>query len=432
MRAALLAWYRARRRDLPWRGIDDPYAIWISEVMLQQTQVATALPYFARWMDRFPDVASLAAAPLDQVLSAWQGLGYYARARNLHAAAQTVVEALGGQLPTTFAGLRALPGIGEYTAAALASIAYGEPVAAVDGNVERVMARLYGIADDVGRAAGRRAIREAAARWVVGPSPGDVNQALMELGATVCTPRRPDCAACPVAACCIALATGRANALPVKARATAARRVDAIAWLIRSADGRWLVGRRPERGLLGGLWEFPLTHVAGSQSVAGSRGGLGRPAADVDIDVDALAAGGHLSAADRRALASLARARLGVDVTDLALLPVVVHAFSHLRLRVVPIVGAVAGGGPGDLGVAETAGAYWLPDVAAGDAAYEALAWSSDADIEGLPASTFVRRLVAATKATSEGPVRSVHLDVDDPLEIQAALAAVVVGAPAG
>lgn len=386
-RAALLAWYGARGRALPWRATADPYAVWISEAMLQQTRVATAVPYYARWMARFPDVADLARAPLDEVLSAWQGLGYYARARNLHAAARAVVADHDGRLPQTAAGLRALPGIGDYTAAAVASIAFGEPVAAVDGNIERVMARWHGIDDDVGRAAGRRAVREAAACWVVGPSPGDtgpaqtirgnppasstpnrpspgdVNQALMELGATVCTPREPSCDACPIAAGCAARAAGRAAELPVKRRAAAPRRAEAIAWILAAPGGARLVARRPERGLLGGLWEFPLSHVTRMP--------------------------------DPPALARLAAERLGVRIGPLAVRPPFVHAFSHLRLSVTPLVGELAAGSI-SAAIAEPPAPYWSPDAAAGDAAYDALAWLDDDELAARPMSTLMRRLVAA------------------------------------
>lgn len=384
-RSTLLAWYAAGRRDLPWRAARaDPYAVWVSEIMLQQTQVATALPYYQRWMARFPDVASLAAAPLDDVLSAWQGLGYYARARNLHAAARAVVAEHGGRLPATAAALRALPGIGEYTAAAVASIAFGEPVAAVDGNIERVMARWHGIADDVGRAAGRRAVRAAAARWVVGPAPGDVNQALMELGATVCTPRGPRCGECPIAPGCAARLGGRPEGLPVKARPAAARHAAAVALVVRDRDGRWLVARRPARGLLGGLWEFPLAHVA--MMLDGAPG----------------------ETPDLAAAAAMARARLGLAVTARAVLPAVEHAFSHRRLSVVPVLYDRCD--PYDLydpcdpsapdhpapRVAEPPAAFWLPDAPAGDAAYDALAWLDDAELAARPMSTLMRRLLAA------------------------------------
>ncbi|PZN08590.1 MAG: A/G-specific adenine glycosylase, partial [Bacillota bacterium] len=198
VRSRLLHWYDRCRRDLPWRRTRDPYAILVSEIMLQQTRVETALPYYRRFLERFPTVERLAAATEAEVLRAWQGLGYYGRARNLWRAARAIVQRHGGRVPAEWEALIALPGIGEYTAGAVLSIAFGQPVAAVDGNAERVLARLFGIDDDLSRAPGRRAVRERAAELVASPRPGDVNQAVMELGATICTPREPACGNCPV------------------------------------------------------------------------------------------------------------------------------------------------------------------------------------------------------------------------------------------
>lgn len=222
IRRDLAAWYARHRRTLPWRADagaagdgaspvlhPDPYAVWISEVMLQQTQVATATPYFQRWMARFPRVADLAAADLDAVLGFWQGLGYYARARNLHRAARAIMTVHGGRLPDDVEALRRLPGIGAYTAGAIASIAFGLREPAVDGNARRVLARLGAIAGDPARGAAAAAIHALARRLADDPAPGDVNQALMELGATVCVPRTPRCGGCPVAGHCRAFATGR-------------------------------------------------------------------------------------------------------------------------------------------------------------------------------------------------------------------------------
>lgn len=255
-RAALLSWFRERKRDLPWRRSRDPYAIWVSEVMSQQTRMETVVGYHARWMAAFPTVADLAAADEEDVMQHWQGLGYYSRARNLHRAARVVVRDHGGRLPETAAGLRGLPGIGDYTAGAVASIAYGEPVPAVDGNVVRVMARLTGEARDVGRAPAARAIRAAAASWVDQDRPGDWNQAVMDLGAAVCTPCPPDCGACPLRPACVAHREGTVAKIP---RKKAKKRPLAVAmrFAVVQEGGRVLLVKNPEGGLLAGLWGLP-------------------------------------------------------------------------------------------------------------------------------------------------------------------------------
>ncbi|RMF05515.1 MAG: A/G-specific adenine glycosylase, partial [Chloroflexi bacterium] len=214
IRAELLRWYRRNGRALPWRDETDPYRIWVSEVMLQQTQVATVVPYYHRFLARFPTVEALAAASQEQVLKLWEGLGYYARARNLHRAAREIVEKWSGRLPQSGAQLRTLPGFGEYTAAAVASIAFGEPVAAVDGNVKRVLARLFAVETDVTRNPGARHIGQAAQQLLESRHPGDWNQAVMELGATVCTPTSPRCAGCPLRKWCRARQLGLQSELP--------------------------------------------------------------------------------------------------------------------------------------------------------------------------------------------------------------------------
>ncbi|HHN67140.1 MAG TPA: A/G-specific adenine glycosylase, partial [Thermopetrobacter sp.] len=217
--AQLLAWYDAHRRDLPWRAPPgarpDPYHVWLSEIMLQQTTVATVRRRFPAFVARWPDVRALAATPLEEVLAAWAGLGYYARARNLHACARVVAERMGGRFPASVEALRRLPGIGPYTAAAVASIAFGVPVAALDANLERVMARLFAI--DTPLPAGKREIAEAARALIPKERPGDFNQAAMDLGATVCRARNPQCDACPLRAHCLAHRRGIATTLPRKA-----------------------------------------------------------------------------------------------------------------------------------------------------------------------------------------------------------------------
>lgn len=256
----LLNWFDQHAAALPWRNTRDPYHIWLSEIMLQQTQVATVVDYYTRFLARFPTVAALAAAPLDDVLKAWEGLGYYSRARNLHRAARVIMDAHGGQLPSAASDLQKLPGIGRYTAHAIASIAFGAAVAVLDGNVTRVLTRLYDIADDVAEAATRRRLWALAEALLPADRPGDHNQAMMELGRVVCTPRRPRCAACPVRAHCAAFAAGVQAARPVKQPKAPTPHYDVAAGVIHGMGanaGYLLIAQRPADGLLGGLWEFP-------------------------------------------------------------------------------------------------------------------------------------------------------------------------------
>ena len=255
-RKRLLDWYRANKRAMPWRETRDPYAIWISEAMLQQTRVETVIPYWQRFLTLFPDVHALATAELDDVLGAWAGLGYYARARNLQATARLIDEHHGGRLPDDAETLQTLPGIGRYTAGAVASIAFDRPEPVLDGNVKRVLTRLLGIREDIGRPAVIERLWQEAGVLVHGPHPGDLNQALMELGATICTVRTPRCANCPVSRFCDARAQGDAESLPIKTRKKPARKVEAVAALV-IRRGKALAVRRPTRGLLGGLWDLP-------------------------------------------------------------------------------------------------------------------------------------------------------------------------------
>ena len=273
---ALVGWYRSVRRDLPWRRTRDPYAVWVSEVMLQQTRVPVVVPYWQRWMARFPSAAALAGAPLDDVLAVWSGLGYYGRARNLHRGAREVVARYGGRLPDTAAELRSLPGIGRYTAGAIASIAFDRREPLVDGNVARVLARLFAVEEDVKSAAGQKRLWQLAADLVPDQAPGDFNQALMELGATLCAPAAPRCAACPLAASCRAHQEGRTGELPRMPE----RRRDSdkpllaatAAWVERG--GRLLLARRVAGGLFGGLWELPQAPDPEALAVALAQLGL--------------------------------------------------------------------------------------------------------------------------------------------------------------
>lgn len=252
IRRRLLAFYDDERRDLPWRGADDPYRVWVSEVMLQQTRVKTVIPYYRRWMERFPDVDALAEADLDDVLQVWKGLGYYSRARRLHRAARLVRERHDGKLPGSADQLRELPGVGEYTAGAVASIAFERPVPAVDGNARRVLARLFDLPDP-----GPSELRDLARDLVDPERPGAFNQALMELGARICQPTSPACSRCPVGSVCLALERGTvAERPPSRDRPEPKRREVAVAVPV-DGRGRTLLVRRPEEGLLGGMWEFP-------------------------------------------------------------------------------------------------------------------------------------------------------------------------------
>jgi len=255
---ALLCWYAVDKRRLPWRteggARPDPYRVWLSEVMLQQTTVAAVKPYFETFTRRWPTVAALAAARDEEVMAAWAGLGYYARARNLIACARTVASDHGGRFPEEEAELRKLPGIGAYTAAAIAAIAFGKRAVAVDGNVERVVARLYAVEESL--PAARPGIRALADRLTPAEGAGDFAQAMMDLGATICTPRDPDCPRCPVKAWCAAYAGGNPGRYPVKAPKTARPRREGVAyWLER--DGNVLLVRRPAKGLLGGMLALP-------------------------------------------------------------------------------------------------------------------------------------------------------------------------------
>ncbi|MFN4242682.1 MAG: A/G-specific adenine glycosylase [Tepidisphaerales bacterium] len=267
--ATLLTWFDRARRDLPWRRpLDrpdaplDPYAVLVSEAMLQQTQVATVIPYFNRWMQRFPTVEALAAADENEVLTYWQGLGYYRRARNLYNAARMLVERHQGQFPRDLTALRALPGVGPYTAGAIASIAFDEPVPLVDGNVQRVLLRLDAQLLDPRSKDGQRWLWERAGQLVPANRPGDFNSALMELGATVCSPRKPRCLNCPVAMFCEAHHAGTAERIPPPRPTRTLPHVRRTVWCVRRADGRWLLERRPTTGRWAGLWQFPSRDFA--------------------------------------------------------------------------------------------------------------------------------------------------------------------------
>ena len=260
----LLKWWDADHADLPWRRSKDPYAIWVSEIMLQQTQIATVIPYYERWLARFPTMQTLADAPLDDVLKLWEGLGYYSRARNLHAAAQMVMVEFNGRLPQTVAELTKLKGIGRYTAGAIASIAYDEPAPILDGNVIRVLSRLNDLPDDVTQTATKKELWQLAEQLVPPSRPGDFNQALMELGQQLCLPAKPMCLLCPLSPHCLARQRGTQLERPVRPPRQRTPHYEVVAGIIwqdkaaiGSTTGKFLIAQRPLDGLLGGLWEFP-------------------------------------------------------------------------------------------------------------------------------------------------------------------------------
>ena len=256
MRRAILAWHDRSARDLPWRGQRDPYRIWVSEIMLQQTRAETVIPYYLRFLEHYPTVEALAAAPEEALLKDWEGLGYYSRARNLHRAAQVVAGELGGRFPQTVQGLCALPGVGAYTAGAVASMAFGLPEPAIDGNQVRVLSRLFAVQGEVQSPPVKKRLREQALLLLDRERPGDFNQALMGLGALICLPRNPKCSGCPAAHLCLAKAQELQGQLPQTAP-KAGQRVERRAVALVFWEDKVLVRQRPDKGLLARMWEFP-------------------------------------------------------------------------------------------------------------------------------------------------------------------------------
>ena len=320
----LLEWWDAGHADLPWRRSRDPYAIWVAEVMLQQTQVASVIPYFQRWMANFPDVEALAVAYLDEVLKLWEGLGYYSRARNLHAAATTVCTEYGGQIPDSVDELMKLKGIGPYTAGAIASIAFGRPAPVLDGNVTRVISRLWDIEENVTRSSTRKQLWHLAERMIDHKRPGDFNQALMELGQRICLPVLPLCQQCPLAAQCLSRQRGSQSKRPVRPPRKRTPHHDMTAGVILGKDNRMLIVRRPIDGLLGGLWEFP--------------GGLRAPEE-------------KLSEALRRRV----KEALGIEIQVGQALGRVEHAYTHFRVTLHAFRARHVAGVPQPMGVSDSA-----------------------------------------------------------------------------
>ena len=254
----LLRWFWANHRVLPFRSDPTPYHVWVSEIMLQQTRVSAAVPYYERFVQELPDIPALAACEEERLLKLWEGLGYYSRVRNLQKAARIVCEQYGGQLPGDLAALKKLPGIGDYTAGAIASIGFGIPAPAVDGNVLRVFARLYNDEGDIMQPAVKAATTQKVMAQQPAEAPGDFNQALMELGALVCTPGQPDCAACPLQALCLGRQSGNPARLPQKTPKKARKKCELTLCLAQDAAGRWLLQKRGEQGVLAGLWQPPV------------------------------------------------------------------------------------------------------------------------------------------------------------------------------
>ena len=253
----LIDWYQSVKRTMPWRDTDDPYRIWVSEIMLQQTRVDQAQPYFERFVEAFPTVHALADAERDEVLRVWEGLGYYSRARYLHNAAQLIVDEFDGAVPDTYDAIRELPGVGPYTAAAVLSIAYDKPHAVLDGNVIRVLSRVFAVEENVKSAPVKRRLQAAADALIDPEQPGTFNQAMMELGALICTPRSPSCADCPVQPACQAETDGNPEDYPVTPDKKPIPHYDIAVGLVFDDEGHLLIQRRPDDGMLGGLWEFP-------------------------------------------------------------------------------------------------------------------------------------------------------------------------------
>ena len=291
--AILLKWFAAHGRDLPWRSgaPRDPYKVWVSEIMLQQTKVEAVRPYYDSWMERFPDIPSLAAASQDDVLRQWQGLGYYSRARNLHEAVKEVAASYGGKVPDTKKDILALKGVGEYTAGAILSIAYGKEEIAVDGNVLRVFSRLYDIDGNVLSSPVKKKITELARRQIPQGQAGAFNEALMDFGAMICIPKSPHCGECPLADYCLARKAGREKELPLRVtkKNVPAEQVTVV---VVSRDGKWLIHRRPPQGLLASMWEFP--NVVGDGGREGVRRLVQEAGVAVALEKDVLGSLKHV------------------------------------------------------------------------------------------------------------------------------------------
>ena len=334
---------------MPWRETNDPYRIWISEIMLQQTQVDTVIPYYQRFLKIFPDVGALARASEEEVLKAWENLGYYSRARNLRAAAKMIVQDFNGQIPDSPEEIQTLPGIGQYSAGAILSIAYGKPLPAVDGNVRRILSRLFAIRKPVDDASEQKKLLALASSLVPAKNPGDFNQALMDLGATICKPKNPDCKVCPVAMICLAHQESLQDVLPLTRKTPRIPHRLAVCTVIGNAEGKLLVLQRPATGLLASLWKLPGGFVNGIEKV-------------------------------EAALARNVKDELGISIRPGKKLASVNHTYTHFKTTLEAFESALLKGHP------KTPGC-------------QAFRWASPADIRKLPMSKIDRMILAAVTA---------------------------------
>ena len=319
----ILDWYERHGRELPWRGHPDPYAVWVSEIMLQQTRVETVIPYFERWMARFPGVQELAAASEQEVLSLWEGLGYYSRARNLHKAARIVLDQYSGEIPQELTILRKLPGVGRYTAGAIASMAFGSDAATLDGNLRRVFARVFDVAEPADAPAGDKILWALAEKHLPKGHAGDYNQALMDLGASLCLPRNPACLLCPLKKLCKARALGIQEQRPVLKPKAVVPHYTVTAAVLRR-DGKVLLAKRPSKGLLGGMWEFPGGKVENGETLEAC---LGREI----------------------------REELGTEIQVGEAFGIYQHAYTHFRITLHAFLCELTDGVPGPVEAAELA-----------------------------------------------------------------------------
>ena len=347
----LLAWYKRHQRSLPWRETSDPYRIWISEIMLQQTQVDTVIPYYHRFLKTFPNVYALARAPWQQVLKRWENLGYYSRARNMYAAAQIIVDQFNGRIPDTIETIKTLPGIGKYSAGAILSIAYGQVLPAVDGNVRRILSRVFAIRKPLDNSREQKILFDLAAALVPTKRPGDFNQALMDLGATICQTKNPKCTICPLASICRARLADLQNSLPVKRKAPTIPRRQAVAAVIRNPEGLLLVVQRPATGLLASLWKLPGGFVEDGENMESS-------------------------------LKRNVRKELGIFIRPVKKLASVNHAYTHFRVKLDPYESILLKGEPKALGCQE-----WR--------------WATLSDLNKLPLSKIDRMVIAVLSSLS-------------------------------
>lgn len=349
LRRRLLAWYRRHQRSLPWRETNDPYRIWISEIMLQQTRVDTVIPYYHRFLKTFPDVRTLALATLQDVLKAWENLGYYSRARNIHAASRIIVNQWDARIPDTIEEIKTLPGIGDYSAGAILSIAYGQSLPAVDGNVRRILSRIFAIRKPVDDPGEQKKLRELAAALIPFIRPGDFNQALMDLGATICKAKTPNCASCPIASICRARLLDLQNILPITRKAPGIPHRLAGAAVIYNAESKLLIVQRPATGLLASLWKLPGGFIENGESM-------------------------------KNGLQHRVKKELGIAIRGGKEIACVNHVYTHFRISLHAHDSILLKGEPNALGCQD-----WQ--------------WATPADLKKLPMSKIDRMVLAAVSA---------------------------------